>query len=105
MLLVANATPPSAEPYQFASNPAPNAFTDNEGVAFPKQIVGLFGLVAAAIVGHAHIGAVTGNVAIHPLLSAVMVILVPAGIPVIVFPETVPAVVVIVPAVEVNETS
>lgn len=50
-------------------------------------------------------GAVTAIVLMHPLLFAVMVIFVPAGIPVIVLPATVPLVVVIVPAVEVNATS
>ena len=101
-MFVANATPPDDNAYQLIWYPAAAASTVNAGVAAPSQITGLLGLVGGLIVGQAQFGATTINEEIQPLLSAVIVMSVPAVIPVIVDPDTVPLVVVIVPAVEVK---
>ena len=101
-MFVASAAPPDDKAYQLISYPEVAASTVNAGVAAPSQITGLFGFVGGLIVGHAQFGAVTPSVVIQPLLVDVIVMLVPAGIPVIVDPDTVPIVVVIVPIVDVK---
>ena len=65
----------------------------------PKQIVSPTGNVGSGITGQAQFGAVTGKVTSHKvvLFVAVKVTLVPAGMPVIVLPLTVPDVLVTVP--------
>ena len=78
------------------------ASTVKAGVAAPSQITGLFGLVGGLIAGQPQFGAATSNVVTQPLLSAVIVMSVPAGIPVTVDPDNVPLLTVIVPAVEVK---
>ena len=101
-MFVANAAPPDDKAYQLISYPEAAASTVNAGVAVPSQITGLFGFVGGLIVGHAQFGALTVSVVTQTLLVAVIVMSVPAVIPVIVDPDTVPLVVVIVPIVDVK---
>ena len=62
------------------------------GLANPSHIVALIGFVASSIVGQEQSGANVDEVAIQPLLSAVIVIEVMFdGISIIVFPLIVPA--------------
>jgi len=91
--------------YQLIWYPAAGKSTVNAGVGFPTQIIGLFGLVGGVIGGQVQFGAVMFKVVIQPRLSAVIVMLVPAGIPVMVLPAIVPADAVMTPEVEVKTTS
>ena len=72
---------------------------DTAVLVAPKQIVSPTGRVGAAITGQAQFGAVTGKITSHPVVAFVVVkvALVPAGMPVIVLPLTIPDVLVTVP--------
>lgn len=97
--------PPEEAVYQLIWYPIAGKSTVNAGVASPTQMVGLFGLVGGVIGGQVQFGAVMFKVLMQPRLSAVMMMSVPAGIPVMVFSAIVPAVVVTTPEVEVKTTS
>ena len=59
---VPKAGPPVALAYQLTSSPkagAPGRTTLKAGVAVPKQMLGLLGVVGASIKGQAQLGAVT----------------------------------------------
>ena len=59
--------------YQVMVSPLTPRSTDKSGVAVPKHIEGLFGLVGFSITGHEQSGAVITKFSIHPLLSTVIV--------------------------------
>ena len=106
-LLANNTVPPVAASYQITVRPA-GTVAVKVGICAPAQIVAVAGLIVGAVMGgQLQSGAVTfwltSQAVFVPLLT-VMATSVPAGMPVTILPEIVPAVAETVPPVAVKLT-
>ncbi len=90
-LLANSAVPPTAVAYQLTLRPAAT-FAVKAGIGSPAQIVAVAGFTIGAVMGgQEQSGAVMDSGALgQPLSVAVMVMLVPVGMPLMLLPETAP---------------